>query len=233
MAEIKKGTEHTGIENVGQAFTKAELFIENNQKIITYVVIGIFVVVGGFLGFNKLYLAPLNLEAHNQMYVAEQYFQKDSFNLALNGDGNNWGFIKIIDEYGLTKAANLAHYYAGMSYYKLGKYQDAIDQLEKFKANDKLVSPIALGTIGDSYVELGNNNGKALKYYLKAANKSENELTSPVYLMKAGQICEETGDYEQAVKLYKLLKEKYPVSMEGRDIDKYITRAQVMIENKK
>jgi tetratricopeptide (TPR) repeat protein len=231
MAEIKKGTEHSGIENVGQALTKAELFIENNQKVITYIVLGIFIVVGGILGYNKLYLAPLNTEAHDQMYVAEQYFQKDSFNLALNGDGNNWGFIKIIDDYGLTKAANLAHYYAGISYYKLGKFQDAIDQLGKFSSSDKLVYPIALGTIGDAYLELGNSE-KALKFYLKAAKKSENELTAPVYLMKAGQVCEDMNDYKQALKIYKLLQEKYPVSSEGREIDKYITRAQLKIENK-
>jgi tetratricopeptide (TPR) repeat protein len=231
MAEIKKGTEHSGIENVGQALTKAELFIENNQKVITYIVVGIFVVVGGILGYNKIILAPKNVEAHEQMYVAEQYFQKDSFNLALNGDGNNWGFIKIIDEYGITKAANLAHYYAGICYYKLGKYQDAIDQLDKFSSSDKLIAPAAIGTIGDAYVELGNNE-QAVKYYLKASKKSENDLTSPLYLMKAGQICEDMNDYKQALSIYQHLQEKYPLSMEGRDIEKYITRVELKIENK-
>ncbi len=194
MAEIKKGPEHSRIENVGEALTKAEFFIEKNQKIITYVVIAILVVIGAILLIKKEYLEPLNEQAHDQMYVAEQYFQKDSFYLALNGDGNNFGMIKIIDEFGLTSAANLAHYYAGICYYKLGKYQDAIEQLEKFKANDKLVAPLALGTIGDAYSEIGNNE-KAIKYYLKAAKKSENELTSPVYLMKAGGICEDIGDF--------------------------------------
>jgi tetratricopeptide (TPR) repeat protein len=232
MAELKKDTEHSGIENVGHALTNVELFVENNQKIITYIVLAVLAIVLGFIGVKKYYLAPLNLEAHNQMFVAEQYFQKDSFNLALNGDGNNWGFTKIIDEYGVTKAANLAHYYAGICYFKLGKYQNAIEQLEKFSANDKLVSPIAIGTIGDSYVELGNNS-KAIKYYIKAAKKSDNELTAPVYLMKAGLTSEELGDNEQALKYYKLLKEKYPVSMEGRDIDKYITRTELKVENKK
>ena len=231
MAEIKKGTEHSGIDNVGQALTKAELFIENNQKVITYIVSGIVILILLILGYNKLYLAPQNTEAHEQMYVAEQYFQKDSFNLALNGDGNNWGFVKIMDEYSMTKAANLAHYYAGTCYFKLGKYQDAIDQLRKFSSSDKLVAPISLGTIGDAYAELGDND-KAMKFYLKAAKKSENELTSPVYLMKAGQVSEELNDYKQALIIYKLLQEKYPVSAEGRDIEKYITRAQLKIDNK-
>jgi tetratricopeptide (TPR) repeat protein len=231
MAEIKKGTEHTGIENVGQALTKAEQFIENNQKILTYAVIGIFAIILAFLGFKKYYLAPMNQDAHNQMYVAEQYFQKDSFNLALNGDGNNWGFVKIIDEFGMTKAANLAHYYAGICYYKLGKFQDAIDQLEKFKSSDKLVAPLAMGTTGDAYVELGKNE-KAIKYYLKAAKLYPNELVSPTYFLKAGQICELTGDYKQALKIYEQIKALYPLTLEGREIDKYIVRTKLMIENK-
>lgn len=231
MAEIKKGPEHSRIENVGEALTKAEFFIEKNQKIITYVVIAILVVIGAILLIKKEYLEPLNEQAHDQMYVAEQYFQKDSFYLALNGDGNNFGMIKIIDEFGLTSAANLAHYYAGICYYKLGKYQDAIEQLEKFKANDKLVAPLALGTIGDAYSEIGNNE-KAIKYYLKAAKKSENELTSPVYLMKAGGICEDIGDFNKALDIYKIIQDKYPISMEGREIDKYMTRLQIKIGKK-
>lgn len=232
MAEIKKGTEHGRIENVGQAVTKAEMFIEKNQKVITYIVIAIFIIIGGFFGYKKLYLAPLNELAYGQMFVAEQYYEKDSFNLALNGDGNNWGFIKIIDEYGVTKAANLAHYYAGISYLRLGKFQKAIDQLEKFEAEDKLVSPIALGATGDAYSELGNKE-KAVKYYLKAAKKNENEFTSPLYLMKAGGLSESMGDFKQAMGIYQEIKEKYPMSFEGRDIEKYIARAQLMIENKK
>jgi len=231
MAEIKKGTEHSRIENVGEALTKAELFIEKNQKILTYIIIVVAALVLGFWYYRTQYLAPKNIEAHTQMYVAEQYFQKDSFNLALNGDGNNWGFLKIIDEYGMTKAANLAHYYAGISYYKLGRFNRAIEELEKFKGNDKFIAPEALGTIGDSYWAIGNKD-KALKYFLNAAKKNANEFTSPIYLMKAGILCEAKGDFKQALKIYQEIQDKYPQTNEGHESEKYITRMQILLTNK-
>jgi len=226
MAENKQeATEHTAIENVGEALSNAEQFIEKNQKILTIIVVAIIVVVGGYFLYKKAYLAPLEKEASSQMFFAEQYFEKDSFNLALNGDGNNFGFLKIIDEYGATKAATLAHYYVGVCYLQTGKFQNAIDNLEKFSADDKLVSPVAIGATGDAYLELGDKE-KALKNYLKAAKK-KNEFTSPIYLMKAGGVAELLGDYKQALEVYQEIQDKYPRSFEGRQIKKYITRAEL------
>jgi tetratricopeptide (TPR) repeat protein len=170
-------------------------------------------------------------EAHGQMFVAEQYFEKDSFNIALNGDGNNWGFLKIIDEYGATKAANLAHYYAGICYLQTGKFQKAIDQLEDFSSGDKLVGPISEGAKGDAYLELGNKD-KALKCYLKAANKKENEFVSPIYLLKAASVSEALGDYKQALGLYQDIKEKFPKSYEGRQVEKNIAKVKLLLGNK-
>jgi tetratricopeptide (TPR) repeat protein len=231
MADNIKGTEHSGIENVGQAFTKAEQFIEDNQKILTIVVVAIFAIVAIVFGYKKLYLAPMEKEAHGQMFVAEQYFEKDSFNLALNGDGNNWGFLKIIDEYGATKAANLAHYYAGICYLQTGKFQKAIDQLDGFSSGDKLVGPISEGAKGDAYLELGNKD-KALKCYLKAANKKENEFVSPIYLLKAASVAEAIGDNKQALGLYQDIKEKFPKSPESRQVEKNIAKAKLLLGNK-
>ncbi len=170
-------------------------------------------------------------EAHGQMFVAEQYFEKDSFNLALNGDGNNWGFLKIIDEYGATKAANLAHYYAGICFLQMGRFQKAIDQLDDFSSSDKLVGPVSEGAKGDAYLELGNKD-KALKCYLKAANKKENEFVSPIYLLKAGGVCEAIGDYKKALDIYQDIKGKFPKSYEGRQIDKNIAKVKLLLGNK-
>jgi tetratricopeptide (TPR) repeat protein len=232
MSEIKKETtEHSSIENVGQALSKAEQFIEKNSKIITIVAVAIFVIVGGYFGYKKWYLLPLEKEAHTQMFVAEQYFEKDSFYLALNGDGNNWGFLKIIDEYSGTKASKLSHYYAGICYLHTGKFQKAVDQLEDFSSNDKLIAPVAIGAKGDAYSELGKKD-KALEAYLDAAKNYENDFTSPIYLMKAGIVSEALNNYKQALEAYTIIKDKYPRSYEGRQIDKFITRAQLMVGNK-
>jgi len=222
----KLPTDHKNLENVEHVLTNAEQFIEDNQKILTYVAIAIVALVAGFFGFKKFYMSPKEKEAQSQIFVAEQYFEKDSFNMALNGDGSNLGFLQVIDEYGITKTAKLAEYYAGICYYKLNNYQSAIEHLKKFKSKDKLVAPIAMGVIGDANLEMGNKDAAA-DYYLKAANLTDNDFTTPIYLMKAGGVFELLGKYKQALEQYQQIKDKYPTTMEGRQIDKYITRAQI------
>jgi tetratricopeptide (TPR) repeat protein len=231
MADINNTSDQHGVENVGQVLSKAEQFIENNKTPLIVVVSAIVIVIGCFFLFKKFYVAPKEKEAQEQMFVAEQYFEKDSFNLALNGDGNNWGFLKIIDEYSVTKSANLSHYYAGICFLRTGKFQNAIDELKKFDGNDQLIAPIALGATGDAYVELGNKE-KGVQYYVDAAEESENDFTAPIYLMKAGGVYESLNQYAKAVEVYKLLKDNYPRSNEGRMIDKYITRAELLTNKK-
>ena len=228
MAKKKKEITEAPIEAVEGALSKTEQFIENNQKILSIIVVAIIVIVGGYLAYNKLYLKPLELEVKEQMFVAEQYFEKDSFNLALMGDGNYLGFIDIIDEYSITKGGKLAYYYAGISYLRLGEYDNAIDYLKKFDADDKMIAPVAIGAIGDAYMELGDSD-KALSNYLKAANKNKNKLITPIYLMKAAGIYEEMNNYEKALEIYEEIEKEYPKTQEGRKIEKYISRAKFKI----
>ena len=232
MAEIiKDQAEHSSVENVGQALTKAEKFIENNKMTISIFAVAILLIAGGIWAYKRLYVAPMEKEAYAQMFVAEQYFEKDSFQLALNGDGNNWGFEKIINEYGPTKAANLASYYSGICYLHLGKFQQAIDALEDFDADDKMITPVAKGAIGDAYAELGNTE-KALSFYLEAADAGENDFTSPIFLMKAGELAENLKKYDKAIDSYQKIKKDFPRSNEGRQIDKYIERAEILKNTK-
>lgn len=226
----KKKIDHTEarIESVENALSKTEQYIEENQKSLTIIVVAIAVIVGGYLGYKKLYLAPTENEAQKQMFVAEQYFEKDSFNLALQGDGSNLGFLDIIDEYGITKSANLAHYYAGISYLHLGQFENAIEYLKKFDVNDKLVSSVALGAIGDAYVELGKLD-EGTDFYIKAADHNKNDFTSAIYLMKAGLVYEKQGNYDKALEVYQKIKKDYPQSDEARDISKYITEIKIKL----
>lgn len=215
-----------GLEAVETALSKSEQFIEKNQKIITIVALALVVLVGGYFAFNKFYQAPRENEAMAQMYVAQQYFERDSFNLVLNGDGNYPGVLEIIDEYGMTKSANLARYYAGVSYLHMGNYEEAISNLESFDGDDTYLGAEALGCMGDAYVELKQLD-KAADYYKKAADYSENNFTTPIYLMKLGMVYEETAKFNEAIATYEQIKKDYPRSPEGRQIDKYITRAQL------
>ncbi|MFC2110830.1 tol-pal system YbgF family protein [Bacteroidota bacterium] len=210
---------------VEEALSKTEQFIEKNKNLLTYIVIGIIIIVLGYMGFKKFILTPKELEAQAQMFMAEQYFEKDSLQLALYGDQNlNAGFIQIIEDYGITKSANLANYYAGICFLKLGDFQSAIDYLEDFNSDDMMVAPMAEGAIGDAYLELGSNK-EALDHYLAAADMNVNQLTSPLFLMKAAWTYELLGKNEKAIEVYKRIKRDFPNSTEANEIEKHITKA--------
>ena len=215
-------------ENVESALSRTERFIEENQKSIIRVVTVLLALTAILLAMKRFYLIPRENEARSQMFVAEQYFETDSFNLALYGDGNYSGFIEIIEDYGLTKAANLSQYYAGISYLRLGEYEDALDYLKKFKAKDKMVAPIAEGAKGDACVELGEME-KGLDYYMKAAAKSKNNFTTPVYLVKAAQVNEHLQEFKKALELYQQVKTDFPDYARNNNIDKYISRVQAKL----
>ena len=146
----KKAQQADNLQELESALTKTERFIEENQKPITYVVGAIILVVIAYLGFTRFYLQPREQEAQSQMFMAENYFEQDSFNLAINGDGNYLGFLDIIDDYGMTKSANLSKYYTGISYLHLGQYEDALDYLKGFKTKDLLLGPVAEGARGEA-----------------------------------------------------------------------------------
>jgi tetratricopeptide (TPR) repeat protein len=215
---------------VESALTKSEQFLEANQKLIGIVIGAIVLVVVGYLGLNKFYLEPRLTEAQEQMFMAQNYFEKDSFNLALNGDGNNPGFLDIIDDFGSTDAGNLANYYAGVSYLNLGQFDNAIEYLKKFDTNDVLLGPISVGAQGDANLELGKTD-KALDLYTEAYKMNDNELTTPVYMLKAGELLESSNNAADALKLYETIKQKYPETNEGRSIDKYIARAKAKMNS--
>lgn len=224
----KKAQQDDNLHELESALTKTERFIEENQKPITYAVGALILVVVAYLGFDKFYLEPREQEAQSQMFMAESYFEKDSFNLAINGDGNYLGFLDIIDDYGMTKSANLANYYTGISYLYLGQHEDALDYLNDFDTKDLLLGPVAEGAKGDAELELGNTDA-ALKHYRKAYTMNDNELTSPVYMMKAATLLESVDELGDALAIYKEIKEKYPDSNEGRNIEKYISRVEIKL----
>ncbi len=224
----EKTHQEDNLQELESVLTRTEQFIEDNQKTITYVVAGIIFVVVAFLGFNKFYLQPQEDEALSQMFMAENYFEKDSFNLAINGDGNYLGFLDIIEDYGMTKSANRAKYYTGISYLHLGDYETAIEYLKDFDTDDLLLAPISEGAQGDALVELGETE-KALKHYKKAYSLTDNELTTPVYMMKAAGLLESMDELEDALSLYQEIKDKYPTSAEGTSIDKYIARVKLKL----
>lgn len=222
-----KENKNTGneLENVGELVSRSEKFIEKNRNNIIYGVLALILIVVAVLAYKHAYLQPRERKAQAAMFKGEQYFARDSFALALNGNGADFkGFEAIIDQYGGTKAGNLAKAYAGICYYRMGDAQKALDVLKSFSAKDQMISPAITGLIGDCYVSLGDVK-KGIEYFRKAAKEADNNVISPEYLKKAGRAYESLGQYGDAVEMYTTIKEKYYTSMDAADIDKYIIRA--------
>jgi len=213
-----------------------QLFYEKNKKTINYVGGGLLLLIGAICFFKLYYLPEQENEASNEIFWAETYFEKDSFNLALKGgarvmasEGQKQmlGFEQIAEDYGITKSGSLANYYAGICCLRTGQFERAIGFLEKYDGNDEMISPISIGAIGDCHMEL-NQMDEASKYYLKAAEKSRNDFTTPYYLKKAGFTFELLTNYSEALVAYERIKKEYPRSNEGREIEIQIAKVKTL-----
>ncbi len=221
----KSGKQEDVIVDVEHAYSRTEEFVNKNRKPIMVTFLIIAAVCAFYFGYKTLILEPEEQEAKALMFQAENYFRKDSLQKAVYGDGINAGFMEVVDDYGSTKSGNLAHYYLGISFLKLGQWQEAISHLEEFSSDDVMLKPISIGAAGDAYMEMGDVD-EAISRYEKAANASVNDFTTPIYLMKAGQAYEGVEKYDKALELYTRIKKDFRESNEARTIDKYIARAE-------
>lgn len=215
--------------------SKTEDWVIKNQKYI-FVIIGVVaLVVLGYLGYKEFIAKPAQTEAMNDMFQAQQYYneavtgtEKDSlFNLALNGGEGKFGMLDIIKEHKGTPAANLANYYAGMAYLNMKDYKQAVSYLSEYSSTDQATAPIAKGAIGDAFVQL-NQKEDALDYYLQAANLRTNDLTTPMYLYKAGITALDLEKYNDALKYFNRIKEDFSKSTEATNIDVFIGKAEAL-----
>ena len=184
----------------------------------------LILLVGGYIFYNQFVQAPKEKDAATQMVRAQAMFEKDSFALALTNPGGGFmGFLDIIEDFSGTTVANTAQYYAGVSYLQLGQHDAAIDYLSNFDAGGTVLAYTKYGAIGDAYSEK-NDFANALSFYQKAANAGDNEVMASYYLKKVGLLHEKQGNNADAKSAFEKIKNDYPSSQEGSDIDKYIAR---------
>ena len=208
-------------EAVVEAVSKTDLFFKENKNLIIGVAVAAVLVAFGIFAFQKWYYQPKAREAQQQLYPAEMAFKAESWETALNGDGNNLGIAQVIEDYGKATPA-AAWFEAGICELQLGNYESAIDYLKNYKGKDAILKARSISCMGDAYVGL-EDYAKALDCFVKAAGVIDN-IYAAAYLLKAGVTAEQLGRNEEALKYYKTIKEQYPQSMEGYDIDKYISR---------
>lgn len=237
--EIEDTSTTAGVFNtLDKNANKTEVWVAKNQQYI-FIVIGIVaVVVLGYLGYQEFVQEPNETEAANEMAQSQLYFdqalsateeaQDSLFTLALNGGQGKYGFVDIVENYPGTNAANLAHYYAGMAYLRTGKYQKAIAELDQFESDDEILAALAVGAIGDAFVQLTQLKD-ALSYYERAASMRSNSFTTPKFLLKAALTAIELGEGATAKKHLTTLKETYPDAPEADEATVYLGRASAMM----
>jgi len=229
----KDSTTAEVFSTLDETASKTEDFVAKNQNFIIGIVGAVALVTIGYLVYQKFIAEPKQVEAANEMFVAQQNFQQatdgvasDSlYKLSLNGSEGKFGFIKIADEYSGTDAGNLANYYAGMAYLNTGKYTEAIDYLSKFKSEDIVLGALAKGAIGDAYAQ-NKKPQEALDNYLKAVAANKNDFTTPRFLLKAGKTALELGKKEDALKYFTDIKDNFDASPEAGSVDVLIGLAQ-------
>lgn len=225
-----KSTTANVFNTLDEGSSQTQQWVERNQNKILGLVAIISIIVIGVFAYSKLIKEPKESSAFNKMYFAQKKFDEavlinnDSiYNIALNGDDLNMGMLQIIDEFGGTNAANLAHYYSGIMYLKMNDYPNSIKYLSEFSSDDILLSSLATGSIGDAFAEL-NQFDDAFDYYLKAS-KSNNNYSSPMYLFKAGLVAMRLNKFNRAEEYFSIIKQDYPNSTEAKNIDAFISKA--------
>ena len=219
-----KLTEAEEIEASGVDKLKSiEFWYESNKKNINNILIGVLAIVVGVFAYTRFYKGPRIEKANDAIFRAQTYFGMDSINLALNGDANNLGFLKIIDKYSGTPAANLSHFYAGVCFLKTGDFKNAEKHLKEFDGNGTMITYVAKGDLGDAYMEQGKTDD-AIKAYEEAASDNDNMLLTPLYLERAAMAYELTNKNDEALKLYRRIKDEYPSSAQARNVDKTLAR---------
>jgi tetratricopeptide (TPR) repeat protein len=229
MADKKIGQDQETHEVV---IAKAKDFWGRYGKIVTILSVAVIVLGGGWYGYQKFVKAPQETKANDAIFKAEEYYRMDSVNLALNGDGVHWGFLKVIDKYSGTKAGNLANFYAGSCYIKLNENDKAVKYLKKFSTDSKPLQARAYKLLGDAYGDLGNNK-EAFEYYKKAGHTFEDDkVGSAEALFLAGYLAQRTlNDTKAAADLFKEIKEKFPNTQQAYDAETNLAQMGIYTTN--
>lgn len=211
-------------DNIQEAASgeKKSFFNDSKKVRILSIIVGVVVVAGlGYLAYYQFMWKPKNEESKTVYWKAAANLEKDSLNLAINGDGTYPGFATIAKNYSGTIGGEVSEYALGIAYLNQGEFQNALTFLAKVELEDEIVSTMAIGCMGDAYWELGQT-GEALQKYEEAIAHNPNQFTTPYFLMKAGMLLQAEGRPGDALEKFEAIKNDWPESNQARGIEKYI-----------
>jgi tetratricopeptide (TPR) repeat protein len=201
---------------------KIKRWLNAQNKILTFGLGGLLVVVIGYLCYMKFYKLPMEKEAIAGIYKLQEIYDVDSFRLVLKDAP------KLADKFSGTKGGELAAYMAGTAYLYTSDYKNAIKYLEEVDFDDAIMKIQVMGLLGDAYVE-NKDLDKGLKQYLKAGKSAKTDFAAVWWYKKAARIYEKKNDWKEALKLYELIKKDHHEDEGAIEIEKYIARAKAKI----
>jgi len=214
--------------DIGEIYTKTELFFERNKQLVTGAVAVVLLLVGGFLGYKKFVAEPKAKEAQDLIWKAQYWFEIDSLDLAINGDGGSYyGFQHIADNYGSTPAGEAAKFYLGVCYHQKGEWETALNYYKEADLDDDILRVMAVGNQGDVLVELGRPD-EAVRQFEKAANMVRSDYTTPMFLWKAGVVYRQQNDHANAAKCFRRIATDFPASPDVQQARKYAAYSEAM-----
>lgn len=208
---------------MSEEITKQEIIEQfKGNKILKGITIIIGVLVLGILGYfayNKFIKEPNEMASRAMNAQGIMLLEKDSLNLAIEE-------LEIqTNEYNGYIGGEVSQFALAGAYFKKGEYQDALTALEDVKLNDTYIATMTLGLQGDCYSEMEDYQ-MAVEKYIAAAERVENDITTPMYLFKAGLNAEAAKDFNKATEFYNRIKDDFSAYASQNSIEKYITRAE-------
>ena len=198
-------------------------FLEKNKKLLSIIGVFIVLIILGLFFYNQFIYKPADLKSQDALRHGEfLLLNEQNYSAAISGDSiGNPGLKSVAESYSGYSGGDIAQYELGIAYLNNGQYQEAITALEQVAFEDEMIASITLGAIGDANMELGKITAAA-DYYEKAYNNSKNDLTAPIYMLKAAYAKETENKYKDAVKIYEELINEYPFTPEAEKAKKYI-----------
>ncbi|MDR2123003.1 MAG: tetratricopeptide repeat protein [Flavobacteriaceae bacterium] len=212
------------LDTLNTSAVGGEKFLQKYAKPIGIFFGVVIIAVLGYVIYDSYVVTPKNIEASDLMVDAENSYAEGKTDQALGGKASGIsGFVDIAEEYSSTKVGKLAYLYAGVTEFKNGNYQKALEHFQNFDSPDKDLKAVKYGAIADTYVELSNEE-EALNYLEKAAKESTNAATAYQFNRKAGLLAISLNQNEKALEFFQTIQDKYPDVSQSGEVEAYIER---------
>ncbi len=207
------------LEDLSPEEIKEQFKKNKTLQTVAYVVGGLLILVLGYFAYKQFIWKPANEKSKDAYWEALNYVKKDSIDLAIEQ------LNVAVKKYDGKIGGEVSQFVLARQYMNKKDFKKALDLLEDVDVEDTYVQAMAVGLQGDCYSEMEKYE-EASELYLKASKINPNEVTTPMYLFKAGQHLEEIKNFEKAAECYKQIKKDYPTFASQKTIEKYIVRAE-------